>query len=253
MKKRRASFQTNSSNSNDAQPARVPVRFRPGLERRIASYAMTAGAASLGLLGLAQPAKADIVYTPADIPLFAGADVDFHVVPPFWGTFSIWDYGRAWDYGVLGGRRVVGHLSVGTGLLNTAKLHAGEPIGPSMPFGSRGRLASFNGSFGFWGGTLELSSSGPWAGRGLGFLGLEFTISGQVYFGWAQLDVEDLDRETGGYDGELIGYAYETTPNQGLLAGEGNGTPEPGTLGLLALGSLGLGYWRRRRAVGGRP
>jgi PEP-CTERM motif len=31
-----------------------------------------------------------------------------------------------------------------------------------------------------------------------------------------------------------------------LLAGQ-SGVPEPGTLGLLALGSLGLSFWRRRK------
>jgi hypothetical protein len=48
------------------------------------------------------------------------------------------------------------------------------------------------------------------------------------------------------YNEVLTGYAYNTVPNASITAGEGFRTPEPGTLGLLALGSLGLGFWRRR-------
>ena len=43
----------------------------------------------------------------------------------------------------------------------------------------------------------------------------------------------------------LTGYAYDTVADQAVTAGEGQ-TPKPGTLDLLALGSLGLGFWRRR-------
>jgi len=46
----------------------------------------------------------------------------------------------------------------------------------------------------------------------------------------------------------LTGYAYDTVAGQSLTAGQGQ-APEPGTVGLLALGSLGLGFWRRRKAV----
>jgi hypothetical protein len=52
-----------------------------------------------------------------------------------------------------------------------------------------------------------------------------------------------------GYNEVLTGYAYDTVAGQSILAGQ-TGTPEPGTLGLLALGSQGLGFWRRRKAVG---
>jgi hypothetical protein len=72
------------------------------------------------------------------------------------------------------------------------------------------------------------------------FLGLEFQINGSTHFGWAEFNVSFLQATLGGY-------AYDTVAGQGLLAGQ-TSVPEPGTLGLLALGSLGLGFWRRRKA-----
>ena len=48
-----------------------------------------------------------------------------------------------------------------------------------------------------------------------------------------------------GLGGVVTGYAYDTIANQPIAAGQ-TSTPEPGTLGLLALGSLGLGFWRRK-------
>jgi len=80
-------------------------------------------------------------------------------------------------------------------------------------------------------------------------------VDGQAHYGWARLNVTIcLLRSPGCLPGNqitetLTGYAYDTVPNQGLLAGQTTATPEPGTLGLLALGSLGLGFWRRRKAV----
>jgi hypothetical protein len=45
-------------------------------------------------------------------------------------------------------------------------------------------------------------------------------------------------KRPGAYNEVLTGYAYETVAKQAITAGQGT-TPEPGTLGLLALGSLG--------------
>ena len=73
-----------------------------------------------------------------------------------------------------------------------------------------------------------------------GYLGLEFEGSdGNIHFGWAYFDSI----------GNLEGAAYNTVPDQRILAGQTSSTPEPGTLGLLALGALGLGLWRRKNAA----
>ena len=50
----------------------------------------------------------------------------------------------------------------------------------------------------------------------------------------------------GPYNELLTGYAHDTVARLSIDAGHTSATPEPGTLGLLTLGSLGLGFWRRK-------
>ncbi len=59
-------------------------------------------------------------------------------------------------------------------------------------------------------------------------------------YGWFRLSVDTV---TGG---QIVDWAYETTPAIGIAAAA---VPEPSALGCLALGALGLGTMRRRRAA----
>jgi hypothetical protein len=125
-------------------------------------------------------------------------------------------------------------------------LKAGYRVGPGgmfFPVGLAANVAATNGSV----------ISGPFPNVGIRFLGLKFNIDGQAHYGWAALNVKarahdhipDL-RVT------LLGYAYETVADRGLRAGEGapqfyesKADPQPGTLGVLALGATALNLWRR--------
>ena len=82
-------------------------------------------------------------------------------------------------------------------------------------------------------------AAGPWSGSGTtGFLAFEFktTPTGPQLYGWAKVQNTD-----GGpwNDLELISYAYSDNANfqTGQTAAI---TPEPATLGLLAMGAVGL-------------
>ncbi len=78
-----------------------------------------------------------------------------------------------------------------------------------------------------------------------GYLGLRFSISGQQHYGWMRLTVAN---NTGAQSRSITvhEWAYETTPNAGILSGA---VPEPGGLGLLALGGAGIVLHRRRKPV----
>ncbi|RYD37805.1 MAG: PEP-CTERM sorting domain-containing protein [Verrucomicrobiaceae bacterium] len=76
------------------------------------------------------------------------------------------------------------------------------------------------------------------------YLGFKFTSnnpggSPTVMYGWAELEL------TAGAPGNLVSFAYENN-GEPIAAGA---IPEPSSLGLLALGSLGLSQLRRRRAA----
>jgi hypothetical protein len=91
--------------------------------------------------------------------------------------------------------------------------------------------------------------AGNWAGGNDAYLGLRFDINGNVHYGWARVIVNPDNV----YDaGEIPTIAYNTVPDQPVFAGQFDRVaPEPGTLGLLALGSAGLAFWRRRKQVKG--
>ena len=114
-------------------------------------------------------------------------------------------------------------------------------------------------------GTVGFLSNGNWKNVSNGFLGLRFIINGQVHYGWARVNVHLKLLGFGAkINVTLLGYAYETTPNNSIQAGETAAVasnaagPEaaktyPGTLGALALGSNGLSIWRRKQPSAGHP
>lgn len=70
------------------------------------------------------------------------------------------------------------------------------------------------------------------------FIGLSFPSGGNTLFAWIRVDI---DNAAGTF--VVKDYAYDTTGSP-ITAGA---IPEPGTLGLLAAGAVGLGAMRRRR------
>ncbi len=102
---------------------------------------------------------------------------------------------------------------------------------------------------------------GPWPNTKSDYLGLKFDIKGKTHYGWARFNVSVIKRAI---TATLTGYAYETVPNKSIIAGRTKGpdaigfdsdatvtmpTPEPAALGLLALGSPGVSIWRREESA----
>ena len=234
---------------------RKTARIPDSLHRQLNMYALAAGAVGVGVLALAPPAETKIVYTPAHHVIAAGSTYQliFRDTPEFTLSHGSGDNGRTYSFlELLPGRR--GNGAVGKASYASA-LYRGSRIGDGRRFLSRtARLV-----WGYW-------SNGPWYGHWVNvknrYLGLKFQINGHVHYGWARMSVSVIDGK--GILALLTGYAYETIPGKAIIAGATKGpddaepatslntpTPEPATLGVLALGAPGLSIWRREESVAG--
>ncbi len=81
-----------------------------------------------------------------------------------------------------------------------------------------------------------------------GYLGFEFTLEDGLHYAWVHFDASAnarlADGTIFGIGGYIDGWAWETTPGKGILAGA---VPEPSVL-LLACATLGSWMFFRRRA-----
>jgi hypothetical protein len=110
----------------------------------------------------------------------------------------------------------------------------------------------------------RLGRFGPWLNVRQAYLGIRFLIKGNVHYGWARVKVVQDSKHK--FVAIVTGYAYETIPGKPIIAGATKGpddaeptaalsshTPEPVTLGALALGAPGLSIWRRKESVLATP
>jgi len=226
---------------------KTPAKVSESALWRLNSYALAAGAAGIGILALAQPSEAKIVYMPAhlvitsypggiyNLDLNHDGKIDFTFIDTLHCTVDF-----------CGGKLFVSGRSVNSAEGKTtlaSALTAGALIGSKRPFNGF-LMASTPGAgpyFGYWVNVADR------------YLGLKFKIEGEVHYGWARLSV-NLNTQLGPVSGLMTGYAYETIPNKGIIAGQTKGTDdssveqlnpasltqpmlEGATLGLLALGA----------------
>ena len=241
---------------------RVPSPLPSSIQQHLTTYALAAGAAGVGLLAMAQPSAAEIVYTPADVTIGRSGtynlDVnqdgttDFTFVEtvshPGSGPSSrqtLWLKSRPGN-----GADCASQFCV-SGAEDPAPLEFGTSIpAPSHGWvGGYGQMAleeRFSGKsylFGTWG-YYPIKDQ---------YLGLRFEINGETHFGWARLSVEfrngPFKERT--WELHLSGFAYETVAGKGIHAGQTEGDDDakvspdsvhpggevPNTLGKLALGA----------------
>jgi hypothetical protein len=241
---------------------RKTANLSESVHQRLNMYAMSAAAAGVGLLALMQAAQAKIVYTPADKPLRLNhlfyLDLNHDGRNDF--KFLLHSTRQPCCFtslkveGLRQGNKI---LSAGTSfnLPCAAALPKGMTVGPKSPF-QKGYLDMFWASGSTFGGGL---SGCPWFDMTQAYLGMRFSINGQVHYGWARFGNVSFIKKTA----TLTGYAFETIPGKPIIAGATKSpddaeptaslnppTPVPATLGALAMGAPGLSIWRREESVG---
>jgi len=250
--------------------ARSAVRLGGNLERNLLAYAAAAGA---GLLTASQPADAQIVYTPSNIPMtfarqnqglaLTKLDLNNDGNPDFtFGMLSVakWSYygttSRFKFYLKLLPNQTGNQILQGKQASTAAAVPAGKQIGPQDKFAPGGAYLQFE-SFDF----TATRNSGTWEGIEYAYVGLKFLIDGQVHYGWARIKFPSPASIVLGYPGSMkygtiSGYAYESTPDKPIVAGQTNETPKetvaagkPATLGMLAAGAPGVNLWRSRNSA----
>ena len=240
------------------------------LNRRLVSYASAATAAGAGLLALAQPAEAQIVFTAAHVAI--GSHTVYSLDLTNSGTTDFVLHGSVTAncstvFSALLAKPALNNAVQGVDYLglNEAKaLAAGQKIGSSQRFVSRGRGGVLMGE------AIYSPGGGQYRGNWIHvinrYLGLKFQINGETHFGWARLSVKLALFKP--QESLLSGYAYETQPNTPIIAGQEHGQDaavpaeepaeeglagasstaaaqrQPASLGTLALGAQGLDLWR---------
>ena len=255
--------------SGGVREGRQRISLEAGLERHLSAYAC---AATAGLTMLATTrSAAKVVYTPActiipinghiDLDLNHDGVADFSFVNAFWSVTGIGEV-------LLGAvAKNPGNAIWGKGLTSisifnfsggfASALRRRFKVGPSKSYFQRANgLMAFSIGTAYWSG-----SAGQWMYTRHRYLGLQFTIGGQVHYGWARIAV------TPGINATLTGYAYETIPNKPIITGKTKGpdvvtlAPDPrtgldnkretsipsfpATLGRLAQGASAIPVWRK--------
>jgi len=187
-------------------------------------YALAASAAGVSLLALVQPSEAKVVYTKAhqvigqegiyNLDLNHDGTVDFLVQQ--WGGEGSTSYR---SNGLLA-KEALGNAVQGSARQNrkfAAALKAGAQIGPKQRFVSGGYNGEVLASVTHCCTTGSDHYIGRWVNVKNRYLGLRFKIDGKVHYGWARVSVQLQQLHI---TGTLTGYAYETIPNKGIIAGQ---------------------------------
>jgi hypothetical protein len=268
--------------------SRPPAALPESFNRQLSMYALAASAAGVGLLALASTAEAKIVYTPANVQI-SGKPLPIDLNHDGVVDFFLFHYGFHSTPGgnallaclgpfFQGTRTVCASWSLGPNHLNAFRVveSIGREWGAAVEPGAKivGGDLFRSGHSADLGQIMFPSSSqkpprwgGPWVNGGKGvknrYVGIKFRIKGRFHFGWARITVTTTSNS---FSATLTGYAYETIPRKGIIAGatKGPGNAEPAaslkthteehaTLGMLALGASGLSIWRREEAVPAAP
>jgi len=226
-------------------------RLNSKLDKHLASYALAAAAAGVGVIAASEPAEARIIASQVNIniPLNGGViqfDLNGDGVPDFGLSAGIYEFAAIPPMGNFSSWLKVIPAQAGNAVWAVsshkdqcaAAIRAGLNIDNARPFKPEALImVAAAGSY-----TRGRSSHCPWHGAHPPYLGLKFLINGEIHYGWARV-------ATAVRSAVLTGYAYETVPNKPIAAGATKESdakvatvpaaalPIPASLGSLASGS----------------
>jgi hypothetical protein len=233
----------------------TPAKLPESTHRRLNAYAIAAGAAGVGLLASVRPSEAKIVYTPTHRVIGLNGSYNLDLNHDGIADFVIFEkafYSTVYNINFLSVKPLGSNGVAGQQNHYAEALPRGVRIGSNNFYQHQAEMCDARSG-------SRRGSFGPWVNVTNRYLGLKFTIKGKTHYGWARLTV----KTTYGHiaiDATLTGYAFETIANKAIIAGRTKGpedtiaeessapTPQPTTLGLLAMGSPGLSIWRREGA-----
>jgi hypothetical protein len=250
-----------SNSRNHKSPKnRAAISLNHALDHKLFGYVAAASAAGVSVLALAPASQAEIVFTPTNqlitihtplsLDLNNDGVTDFTLREIFEVCIETSNARRTPECSEFTFQNLYargnGSNAVVMGATSASALPVRTKVGPEDKFGNDVSLefcTTQNGTF--------QQDGGPWLNVKNLYLGLQFAIDGQIHYGWARLTVR-TNKTTCVTKALLTGYAYETEPNTPITTGKLSGTDEVGaverpeaTLGVLALGSVGLDVWRR--------
>jgi hypothetical protein len=222
-------------------PPRKTANLPDSVHQQLNMYALAARAAGVGMLALAVPAEARIVYTPTHHVIAEGGhyrlDVNHDGITDFTLQAQITHTtGYSGFYASLSAVPAAGNGVEGwTGFAPWASaLRAGGRIGSRHYFPGK-VMAAFCSPF------CSGGPSGSWVNVNKRYLGLKVTIGGKIHYGWARLNVKI---QGSSIVGTLTGYAYETVPEKPIKAGQTSSGEDarvqPASLGHLARGASAI-------------
>jgi hypothetical protein len=213
----------------------------------------------VGVLALAQPTEAKIVYTPTNLQCPCNIDLnndgtnDFAIGNSSGAVRFDATFGTYTARGLNKGNRIWGvrHHPLNS---NTRWVQRASALSSGVLIHADRKLEKDHNVMFSW--SIECTSQycsytgfgGYWMGAQNRYLGLRFIINDKVHYGWARLSVQYQKIQKGFLTNvTLSGYAYETITNKGIIAGKTKGKDvvmvQPGSLGNLARGSAGLPAW----------
>jgi hypothetical protein len=242
---------------------------------KLANLTCITALAVLVVLSTTQPSEARIVYTPTHVKVDSPYNLDLN--RDGMTDFTIQQNHRQihgcpigplyLDSLTVTATQGNGEVGSHNGIAYVAALDRGVIIGSNQSFISdfEANMAAVRSGYYFLHCVHYHDTYGDWVNVSNRYLGLEFQIKGKTHYGWARLSVQV------GYvyiHATLTGYAYEDIAGKSIKAGQTKGaadewdeegfgpgvsltspipnTPQPTSLGMLALGARGMALWRRK-------